>query len=223
MKSRRPKEIRELDAKVQKLQRYLLTFYKRKIKKLAATQGIPVEFFIQRYQEEIEIQLRVFIEDIYMTRIKNLEQSILKKRRSKSASIRDIFTSLKDIDNIKQIVSAVKDKFFNAVGRLIGRVNTSDFNPVTQALDTRTPFNDVAAMQRVAVFGGYNTFNTATESKLAEVNVPDSNKVLYVTAHDERVCHICMPFDGRIFQVLDASIPTLPQHENCRCFLEAII
>lgn len=189
---------------------------------------MPIEFFRKQYEDEIEVNLRVFIEQIYIARIHSLESKLVKiernKRlgRSKSAAISDIFTSLTDIENIKRIVGTVKDKFFNSVGRLITRANTSAFNPLTQTLSKLNPFSDKAAMQRVADFGGYNAYNTATQSKLGQIDGGEQ-KVQYITARDEKVCEICRPWDARIFPVLDPEIPYLPQHEHCRCFLEAVI
>lgn len=161
-----------------------------------------------------------------MTRLKNLETQILKSQKrnqkSKSAGLLDMFASVLDLINIKKIVKNTSDKFFNSVGRLIGRANTSDFDPIEQTLTTKKPFNDLAAMHRVAISAGYDSYNTATESKLTEIG--DENVSLeYVTAQDELVCDICEPFDGQIFGVDDADIPDLPQHENCRCYLEEII
>lgn len=222
MKKRRPNEVRELDAKVLQLQRYLLNFYNKKIKKLAATQGIPVEFFIQKYQEEIEIQIRVFVEDIYMTRIKNLEKKILKQQRSKSAGLLEMFASVLDLLNIKKAVKKTSDKFFAAVGRLITRANTADLDLDEGKLIPKKPFDALAAMNRVAISAGYGTYNMATESKLEEAGI-DNVSLEYVTAQDELVCEICEPFDGQTFGVDDTEIPDLPQHENCRCYLEEVI
>lgn len=42
-------------------------------------------------------------------------------------------------------------------------------------------------------------------------------KVEWVTKHDERVCEECEPRDGQIF-TLD-TLPPLPAHYNCRCFV----
>lgn len=234
-KNRNPSQIRELNRQVQQLQEYLYNFWLRKIKRLAFTESLPIEFFRKKYEDEIEIKLRVFIEEIYTARTKSLQKSLVKidrararrnrSSRSKSASIRDIFTSSKDIDNIKRIVSTIKDKFFKTIGRLIGRVNTSDFDPAAGTVTPRTPFNDVASMKRVAISAGYSAFNTATESKLEEINEGEDGEnfqLEYVTAQDELVCEICEPFDGQIFEVDDADLPDLPQHENCRCYLEEI-
>lgn len=171
--------------------------------------------------------MRVFIEQIYIGRIHSLENKLVKiernKRlgRSKSAGIADVFTSLTDIENIKRIVGTVADKFWNSAGRLVSRANAFAFDPLRQTLEKMNPFSDKAAIKRVADFGGYNAYNTATQSKLGQID--SEQKVQYITARDEKVCEICRPWDARIFPVLDPEIPYLPQHEHCRCFLEAVI
>lgn len=81
-----------------------------------------------------------------------------------------------DIENIKRITRTVTDKFFNSVGRLIGRQNTFDFNTITQTLKRRTPFDDHAAMKRIAVFGGYAALNAATLSKLHQIQIRRRSK-----------------------------------------------
>ena len=42
-----------------------------------------------------------------------------------------------------------------------------------------------------------------------------TKKLMWVTQKDDRVCSLCRPLDGRIFQV--GEVPP-PQHYNCRCF-----
>lgn len=40
--------------------------------------------------------------------------------------------------------------------------------------------------------------------------------VQYRTAEDENVCSVCMPRDGKIYQLKSA--PKIPAHHNCRCY-----
>ena len=42
-----------------------------------------------------------------------------------------------------------------------------------------------------------------------------TKQVMWVTQRDERVCSLCIPLDGEIFDIED--VPP-PQHYNCRCF-----
>jgi len=227
--NRQPQSILELDRQVQQLQQYLYNFWLRKIKKLAFTESLPIEFFRKKYEDELEVNLRKFIEQIYITRIKSLEKKLIRieqkrKReltRSKSASISDVFTSILDIENIKKTVTAVKDRFFNSASRLISRASTSRFNPFSNKVEIPAKFDEQAAFKRVGSFGAYSAYNDATQSKLGQID--DTQKVIYITARDERVCNICNPFDGEVYEVLSADAPYLPQHEFCRCFYEPVI
>ena len=43
--------------------------------------------------------------------------------------------------------------------------------------------------------------------------------VKFVTAHDDRVCEICRPLNGRTWDVNSSKIKQPPVHPNCRCIL----
>lgn len=44
-------------------------------------------------------------------------------------------------------------------------------------------------------------------------------KVKWVTENDEKVCHVCGPRDGKVYDI--DNVPTKP-HWGCRCWLEAV-
>lgn len=217
----KPVEIRELDKQILVFQRQLYRFYLTKIKKIGFTQDIPVEFFRKKYEQEIELLTRQFIEQVYFNRVETLKRKLL-PRRSKSAALSDIFLHHRDLDRIRDFVLLYAGGFFDSVGRLLGRQSTRDFDPRTGLANTRTPYDEQAPFIRLARGAGYETYNAATAIKLGEVD-PD-RRIQYVTAEDERVCPICMPFHLRIFRLSQLDIiPSLPQHVNCRCYYKELL
>ena len=47
-------------------------------------------------------------------------------------------------------------------------------------------------------------------------------KVRWNTQRDERVCPICAPRDGQLYQITDlGQFP--PAHQNCRCWVEPVV
>ena len=220
----KPAEIRELDKQILVFQRQLYRFYLTKIKKIGFTQDIPVEFFRKKYEQEIELLTRQFIEQVYFNRVETLKRKLLPRqaRRSKAAALSDIFINNRDLEKLRDFVLLYAGGFFDSVGRLLSRQSTRDFDPRTGLATARTPYDEQAPFIRLARGAGYETYNAATAIKLGEVD-PD-RKIQYVTAEDERVCPICMPFHLRIFRLSQLDIiPSLPQHVNCRCYYKELI
>lgn len=56
------------------------------------------------------------------------------------------------------------------------------------------------------------TFNTAAESRYRAAG---AQKLKWLTGRDERVCSVCFPRDGQIYNIDD--FPEIPAHPNCRC------
>jgi hypothetical protein len=57
---------------------------------------------------------------------------------------------------------------------------------------------------------------------IAEIPAAFKTVMQWYTAEDDKVCQaICMPLDGKQWEIDDASIPTPPDfsHPNCRCRL----
>lgn len=46
--------------------------------------------------------------------------------------------------------------------------------------------------------------------------------IIYRTERDQRVCPICLPFEGKTFRPDDPQLPRIPQHINCRCNYDII-
>ncbi len=46
--------------------------------------------------------------------------------------------------------------------------------------------------------------------------------LIYRTERDQRVCPICLPFEGKSFRPDDPTLPRIPQHINCRCNYDII-
>ena len=57
------------------------------------------------------------------------------------------------------------------------------------------------------------------EAELQAMKDAGVKKVMWLTERDDRVCDICYPLDGKVFNI--DSVPDIPQHWNCRCRLRA--
>ena len=57
------------------------------------------------------------------------------------------------------------------------------------------------------------------EAELQAMKDAGVTKVMWLTERDDRVCDICYPLDGKVFNI--DSVPDIPQHWNCRCRLRA--
>ena len=229
-RNRTPSYIRELNEQLLALQNYLYNLWLRKIKKLALEQNLPVEFFRKKYEQEVQAQIHRYVEEIYFSVIEGLQKKLLTKQRLEKEqrrlqhdlAVSNFFTSVPDINSINEITNISTENYFLALARLIGRASHSKQITAVETIHQLMLFADMAAFQRVASNAVYTTFNTALQSKLSQID--STSKLIYVTAEDEKVCPICLPFDGRIYQtVQDPGIPDLPQHPNCRCFLEVVI
>ena len=56
------------------------------------------------------------------------------------------------------------------------------------------------------------------EAELQAFKDAGVKKVMWLTERDNRVCDICYPLDGKVFDI--DSVPDIPQHWNCRCRLK---
>lgn len=59
--------------------------------------------------------------------------------------------------------------------------------------------------------------NAVNESAKGRYKLSGVEKVEWLTAQDDRVCHICLPLDGQIFDIDDLPEGGPPAHVNCRC------
>ena len=57
------------------------------------------------------------------------------------------------------------------------------------------------------------------EAELQAMKDAGVTKVMWLTERDDRVCDICYPLDGKVFNI--DSVPDIPQHWNCRCRIRA--
>ena len=55
------------------------------------------------------------------------------------------------------------------------------------------------------------------EAELQAMKDAGVKKVMWLTERDDRVCDICYPLDGKVFDI--DKTPPIPQHYNCRCVL----
>ena len=55
------------------------------------------------------------------------------------------------------------------------------------------------------------------EAELQAMKDAGVKKVMWLTVRDNRVCDICYPLDGKVFDI--DKTPPIPQHYNCRCIL----
>ena len=55
------------------------------------------------------------------------------------------------------------------------------------------------------------------EAELQAFKDAGVKKVMWLTERDNRVCDICYPLDGKVFDI--NKTPPIPQHYNCRCVL----
>lgn len=55
------------------------------------------------------------------------------------------------------------------------------------------------------------------EAELQAMKDAGVKKVMWLTERDDRVCDICYPLDGKVFDI--DKTPPIPQHYNCRCIL----
>lgn len=213
------------------LEKYLYNFYIKKIKPLS-DQGIPIEFFKQKYNKELEIGIRTYLEQIYILRIDELAR-LYNTNRNKFAAVLpsdnndnpifDFFISITDIENIKNAVNDLKNRFFDGVNRLINRENTEEFSNEGNKLETITPFDAAAAIKRLALWGGYLTYNEGLLSKLTQTIGVENTRVMFLTKEDIRVDMDCIPFNRQIFRLTDSFLPRPPLHFNCRCVLKPVV
>ena len=56
----------------------------------------------------------------------------------------------------------------------------------------------------------------AAAGMLAALMDAGTERVVYKTARDERVCGVCSPRDGKVYDISEA--PSLPEHYRCRCY-----
>ena len=55
------------------------------------------------------------------------------------------------------------------------------------------------------------------EAELQAFKDAGVKKVMWLTERDNKVCDICYPLDGKVFDI--DKTPPIPQHYNCRCVL----
>lgn len=70
-----------------------------------------------------------------------------------------------------------------------------------------------------ARFTGHECDRITDEATLKAFRDSGVKKVKWVTEHDDKVCEVCGPRDGKVYEI--DKVPIKP-HINCRCWLEAV-
>ena len=69
------------------------------------------------------------------------------------------------------------------------------------------------------VFDPVSIVNGAANDAALAFATQNKTKLMYSAVLDDRVCDDCASHDGEIYNYDDPDIPSLPQHNNCRCRL----
>lgn len=221
-----------LDVLVDELTTYLLDFYNKFIRPLSVNYGLPLQYFQQRFDKILTVNIRYFLEKIYFLRLEEMNQYYNGPNLSKTAAfydsnfvdnVKSFFVTALDLDNITKTVNDLKKKFFDAINRLVTRDNTTEtkIDPKTgiATTDKLTPFDVNAAINRVGLWAAYSTYNDALASKGQELGLPETEWVQFKTREDPRVDQDCAQFHNKLFKVTDSFLPKPPLHFNCRCIL----
>jgi len=233
------------------LERRLLLFYQDNILKPSLqNNGIPIDLFQRKLNDDLENMIRFYVEKIYTLSLSRLSDTINKRRKIKKQNRRSfaaasipfgkrlqIFTSLLDIENIKNITKNMVNQFWKTTGRLINRISSFISNPKTGLLEKKKEYDTVANIKGLANQLATGTLNKATVSKIKQLaeeriiggslgieGVDDDTKLIFVTAMDDRVdCVYCKPLENRVFDADDPDLPDPPLHNFCRCELQPYV
>jgi SPP1 gp7 family putative phage head morphogenesis protein len=88
---------------------------------------------------------------------------------------------------------------------------TTDKDAFRQA--GRTVFKSV--QYRVEMIARTETLRAHNQGRLKFYEQAGVKKVKWLTAADERVCDVCGPRDGKVFDLAGFTSP--PRHPRCRC------
>lgn len=83
---------------------------------------------------------------------------------------------------------------------------------------TNKPNNEIDKALKYLIMQTTHYADKATaEAELQAFKDAGVKKVMWLTERDNRVCDICYPLDGKVFDI--DKTPPIPQHYNCRCVL----
>lgn len=83
---------------------------------------------------------------------------------------------------------------------------------------TNKPNNEIDKALKYLIMQTTHYADKATaEAELQAMKDAGVKKVMWLTERDDRVCDICYPLDGKVFDI--DKTPPIPQHYNCRCIL----
>ncbi len=127
----------------------------------------------------------------------------------------DVTTEL--ASGIQRTITAgvLSGKSIPEVAREIGRV-VEDGEAFRKA--GKTVFK--TAQQRATLIARTETLRGHNEGRKVFYRQVGVTKVQWLTAHDERICPVCRPLDGKVFGIDEVDGP--PRHASCRCAVRAI-
>jgi SPP1 gp7 family putative phage head morphogenesis protein len=208
-----------------KLEKQLIIKLDKIVESIKAQNNKDIHLLQRLYNTELEQVLRSAIEQAYnLAAEKTVNLRKQKGRKVKQAlALSDLtshFTTVQDLKNIASKVTQYVGTFWR---RMNAFLHQSDTLPNTTGYKPYSKLNINSLVTSIGTSAITDTMADATVSKLGQLGEPNE-KVKWVTAHDERVCPICEPLDGMIFDINDPSLKTPPDdtHENCRCELEPV-
>ena len=137
----------------------------------------------------------------------------------------DVYPTQANIDEIKSETDRAINSFWGRITDDARRARLQDVSDEDKPdLDTESFMRQTATSMASAGLA------LATVAKTAEVidQVVGQPQLKWHTQADEKVCPICAPLDGTVYDYNDPSIPTPGQngpggtHSNCRCYLDMV-
>ncbi|UVF62242.1 hypothetical protein [Nitrososphaeria virus YSH_1032793] len=201
-----------LDSKTSKTADHLIARYTVKLQKILeiiSNENQPIEISRNKYGKRITRLYHELAQKTYLLTLNNVEDT---------SGIYPIITS-KDIEEIKSRSINNSERFWNLLSQKKTEVKTESFS-IFQILSFI--HSSLAGM----VYGDIQSISTQ-RNKILDTNLNFSEdspirerpfKMMWITEDDSRVCPICFPLHGRVYETTD-EIPVIPNdtHPNCRC------